>query len=155
MTSLGLILSGCGKSSEQAAPPPPAQAPSDGMRTIQITGNDTMQYNVTEIRAKAGEEIRIVFTNIGKMPKQAMSHNWVLLKPMDLSAFNAWAMSAATKTPTYLPEDKSAILASTKMLGPGETDTIEFAAPSQAGEYPFLCTFPGHFAIMKGKLIVE
>ena len=114
-----------------------------------------MQFNVTEIRAKAGEEIRIVFTNIGKMPKQAMSHNWVLLKPMDLSAFNAWAMSAATKAPAYLPDDKSAILTSTKMLGPGESDTIEFTAPSQAGKYPFLCTFPGHFAIMKGKLIVE
>lgn len=154
--AIGLLFSGCGKSKPPStAPSTTVETPSDGVRTIQLTGNDTMQYNINEIRVQAGESIRVVFTNIGKMPKQAMSHNWVLLKPMDPSAMNAWAMSAATKAPTYLPDDKSAILASTQMLGPGESDTIEFAAPEQPGTYPYLCTFPGHFAIMKGTLIVE
>ena len=66
----------------------------------------------------------------------------------------AFAMSVASKLPNYLPDDPGAVLAHTKLLGGGETDTVEFSAPAQAGEYPFLCTFPGHVALMRGKLIV-
>jgi azurin len=58
--------------------------------------------------------------------------------------------------PTHIPTGTAAkIIAQTKLLGPGETDTIDFTAPAQPGEYPFLCTFPGHFALMKGKLVVK
>jgi azurin len=58
--------------------------------------------------------------------------------------------------PTHIPPGKAAmILAQTKLLGPGESETIDFKAPTQPGEYPFLCTFPGHFAMMKGKLVVK
>ena len=67
----------------------------------------------------------------------------------------AFAMAGMTKAPSYLPDDLSAVLAHTKTLGPNESDRIEFHAPTDPGEYPFLCTFPGHFALMKGKLIVK
>ena len=55
----------------------------------------------------------------------------------------------------YIPPDAlDQIIAHTKLLGPGETDTIEFDAPGP-GSYPFLCTFPGHVALMSGTLVVQ
>ncbi|AOS43321.1 Azurin precursor [Lacunisphaera limnophila] len=146
-----LLFTGCGKSEA----PAPSAAPADGVRTIEITANDTMKFNLTEIRAQPGEKLRVALTNLGRMPKQAMGHNWVLLTPRDDAAVLAFAASAAARMPDYLPDDKSAVLAHTRILGGGESDTIEFTVPAQPGEYPFLCTFPGHAALMKGKLIVR
>lgn len=149
--ALGLVA--CGDSSSSSASGETTSA--DGVRTIQITGNDQMQYNIHEIKAKPGEKLRVQLKNIGKMPAQTMSHNWVLLKKLDQAAVNAFAMAAASKTPEHLPDDRSAILFHTKMLGPNESDTIEVTAPAEAGAYPYLCTFPGHSALMKGQFIVE
>ena len=114
-----------------------------------------MKFNLSEIQAKPGEKLRVTLSNIGQTPKQAMGHNWVLLKPRADAEVNTFAIACATKARYYLPDDKSAVLVSTKILGPRETDTVEFAAPTTPGEYPFLCTFPGHFAMMKGKLVVK
>jgi azurin len=150
----GTGFTGCGKS-EKAASAPAASAPAaDNVRTIEITANDQMKFNVSELHVKAGEKVRVTLANIGTMPKQAMAHNWVLLKPMSEGDITAFTMAAMPKAPEYLPDDKSAILAHTKLLGAGERDTIEFTAPA-AGSYPFLCSFPGHAALMKGKLISE
>lgn len=124
-------------------------------REIVITSNDSMQFNVREITARPGEALRVKFSNLGKFPKQAMGHNWVLLQPMTETAFNAFAMGCASKAPDYLPADRSDVLAHTKMLGGGESDLIELTAPAKPGAYPFLCTFPGHFAMMRGKFIVK
>jgi azurin len=124
-------------------------------REVTITSNDAMQYNLKEIAAKPGETIRLTLKHIGKLPKTAMGHNWVLVKPMTPAEFNAFAMSCVTKAPVYLPDDRSAVLAHTKIIGGGESDTIEFTVPATAGDYPFLCTFPGHYAMMKGVLKVK
>jgi azurin len=133
----------------QAGPAPGKQ------RVIEITGNDSMRYNLAEIDAKPGELLEVQLTNVGRLPKAAMAHDWVLLKPMSLTDIAAFAASASLKAPGYLPEDRSAVLAHTKMLGPKETDSIEFTAPSKPGTYPFICTFPGHYVLMKGELIVK
>ncbi len=148
-TALSLV--GCGDSSA----PAPTETSEGGVRTINITGNDQMQYSIREIKVKPGEQVRITMKNIGSMPAQAMSHNWVLLKKMDAAGINAFAMAAASKTPEHLPEDQSAILFHTKMLGPQESDTILVTAPEETGSYPYLCTFPGHAALMNGQFIVE
>lgn len=145
-----LLLSACGKSDASASAAPTV----DGVRTVAISADDAMKFSLTEIRARAGEKIRVTLTNAGRMPKQAMGHNWVLLTPRDDAAVMAFAASAAAKMPEYLPDDRSAVLAHTKVLGGGESDTIEVTAPAQPGEYPFVCTFPGHAALMKGKLVV-
>ena len=58
--------------------------------------------------------------------------------------------------PNYMPKDMSKVIAhNTKVLGPGESETVDFTAPTTPGEYPYICTFPGHFATMRGKLIVK
>ncbi|HEY8549582.1 MAG TPA: plastocyanin/azurin family copper-binding protein [Vicinamibacterales bacterium] len=142
---------------QAAAEPAASSAPAvhDG-RAIEITGNDTMKFSVTEIRAKAGERLSVTLRNVGTMPKFSMGHNWVLLAGgVDPEAF----VVAAAEAPTteYVPASKkSEILAATKLLGPKESDTVTFNAPSTPGKYDYLCSFPGHFQVgMRGVLIVE
>jgi len=122
-------------------------------KAIEITGNDQMQYNVKEFEVAVGEKVTLTFKNIGVLPKVAMGHNVVVLKPgTDVAAF---AMDAMKFPPEYIPEArKGDIIAKTLMLGPGESATIEFTADA-AGVYPYVCTFPGHFAIMQGKMTAK
>ena len=54
----------------------------------------------------------------------------------------------------YIPES-SDILWHTKLVQPGQTETLEFVAPAEAGDYPYLCTFPGHWLLMQGVMKVE
>ena len=128
----------------------------NGVKVVHLTGDDTMHYNITTIEAKPGEPIKVELTNIGHMPAQSMSHNFVLLQPMSDQDVNAFGISASMVAPTYLPKDMSKVIAHTpKFAGPGDTETVEFKAPTEPGEYPYICTFPGHFATMRGKLIVK
>ena len=67
------------------------------------------------------------------------------------------AIRKITKLMERIPQDeanKKKILAHTKLLGPGEEDSVIFTAPSP-GKYEYLCTFPGHFGIMRGVLTVK
>lgn len=119
-----------------------------------LEGNDQMQYDKTELRVKAGQPITLVFKHTGKMEKTAMGHNFVVLKQgTDLNAFAQKAMTA--KDSDYIPKSESAsVIAHTKLIGGGESDTIEFTI-AEKGTYDYICSFPGHFSMMKGKLIVE
>lgn len=128
----------------------------DGVTVVKMTGNDRMKFNVESFTVPAGSPVKLIFKNIGKMPKAAMGHNVVFLTAeADANAFAAAAASA--KENDYLPEALSdQVLIATKMLGPGETDTIEFTAPDVAGEYAFICSFPAHlYAGMVGVMVVE
>jgi len=98
---------------------------------ITITGNDTMQFDVKEFSVKAGAKVELTFKNIGKLPKLAMGHNLVILK------------------------EGVSPLKFGKLLGPGESEKLTFTAPKQEGLYQFLCSFPGHYAIMRGVMVVE
>ena len=120
---------------------------------ITITGNDQMQFNMAEMKVKAGQTVRVTLKHVGKMDKNVMGHNWVLLaKGTDINEFGGSAVEA--KATDYVPANTTQVIAHTKLLGGGESDTIEFVAPA-AGTYDFICSFPGHFAIMKGKFIVQ
>lgn len=121
--------------------------------TVKLYGGDDMTYSTREIRVKTGQKITLILTHTGKMPKSTMGHNFVLLQ-RDV-AVNDFANEAAKfQKNDFIPEDQSQIIAHTKMLGGGESDTITFDAPS-AGVYNYLCSFTGHSAIMRGKFIVE
>jgi azurin len=127
---------------------------SGGARVVEITANDQMKFSLSTIEAKAGEELKVVLTNIGTLPKEAMGHNWVLLKAgTDPMAFGAASMTAKDKN--YIGDSvKDQVIAATKVLGPKESAEATFKAPA-AGEYPFICSFPGHVALMKGTLVVK
>ena len=128
----------------------------DESQTVEITGTDRMKYSVKAIEATPGQEITIVFTTKSRIPKQAMAHNVVLLdKGTDAQAFvNA---SAKARDNQYIaPGFADQILAATDLAGGGETVKVTFTAPEEAGDYTFLCSFPGHFAGgMKGVLTVK
>jgi azurin len=127
-----------------------------GPRTIEIVGGDDMKYDTTTIEAKPGEEIRIRLTAKGTMPKIAMAHNVVVLKlGTDAEAFVAAGMSARD-TDFIAPEKKAEVIAATPMAGNGETVEATFKVPTVPGDYPYVCTFTGHFAAgMKGTLVVK
>jgi azurin len=139
--------------SEQEAPAAnQAEAKSASEVKLDIAGNDQMQFDKKELKVYAGQKVTLTLTHSGEMAKEVMGHNFILLKPgTDLAAFAADAVKA--KDNDYIPES-DAIIVYTKMLGGGESDTITFDAPEK-GTYDFICSFPGHYALMQGKFIVE
>jgi azurin len=141
-------------SSPAAAPTAAAAKSSGGGRVVEITANDQMKFSLATIEAKAGEELKVVLTNVGMLPKEAMGHNWVLLKAgTDPMAFGAASMTA--KDTDYIGASvKDQVIAFIPVIGPKEKREVSFKAPA-AGEYPFICSFPGHVALMKGTLIVK
>lgn len=132
----------------------PAATPAAEGAVLEITANDVMQFDKKELRAKAGQKVTLTLKHAGKLAKEAMGHNVVILKTgTDVAAFAMKAVDAKDKD--YFPESEAAnVIAHTKLIGGGESDTIEFTAPA-AGTYPFICSFPGHYGFMKGEFIVE
>jgi azurin len=137
----------------QDKPKPKPQA--SAVRTVELTGGDDMKYSVTEIPAKPGETIRIRLTSKGTLPKVAMAHNVVVLKAgsKQLDFVNAAAMARATD---FIPaEMKAQVLGASTLAGPGETVEVTVKIPA-AGTYPYVCTFPGHFAAgMRGTIVAK
>ena len=156
---LFLSLTGCGKkeAAPQAASSKPAVPAYDGDAIrVEITGNDTMKYSLTEFSVAPGQPVTLVLTNVGTMPKFSMGHNFiVLMLGTDLDEF----VAACSQFPTsdYVSTDHAdRIIASTKLLGPGESDEITFMAPTDPGNYDFVCSFPGHYQVgMRGVMIVK
>src|SRR5690554_6884206 len=132
----------------------PASTTDDSVAVVTIDGNDQMKFNKSEIRVKTGQKVRLTLKHVGTMDIKVMGHNWVLLaEGADVAAIGQAAVEAADND--YIPGDmEDQIIVYTKMLGGGESDTIEFEAPTP-GTYTFMCTFPGHYALMQGKVIVE
>lgn len=122
--------------------------------TLTLAGNDLMKFDKVLFRVKAGEPVKLTFKNVGEMPKESMGHNVVVLQPgTDLPAFGGEAIRAVDTE--YVPITfASSIVAHTKLLGPGETDEIEFTF-AEKGVYPFVCSFPGHYGVMQGKIVAE
>jgi len=123
---------------------------------IEITGNDQMQYSIKAFEVTEGQKVVLSFKHIGQLPVIAMGHNVIILAAD--TAVPAFATKCAPAKDTgYIPQDeesKKEMIAHTKMLGGGESDEITFTAPAP-GKYPFICSFPGHFAIMQGVMTVN
>lgn len=179
-----LFVTACGGGSEnenQAQSSTETEAPtsqSSDVRTINIIGIDQMKYVVKDdsqqgittgdevgkdgmlqletISADPGEKIHIKLTTQSQLPASAMSHNFILLMlSADADAFAQAATQA--KDNDYIPSDMSdQIIAHTELAAGGETVEVTFTVPEKTGDYPFLCSFPGHYASgMKGTLNVE
>lgn len=124
---------------------------------ITITGNDKMQFDIKEFTVKTGEKVELTFKNVGELPKLAMGHNLVILREgVRPLKFGQKIMGLGASPSNPLPKESLVdVIAATKLLGPGESDVITFAAPKKSGLYQYLCSFPGHYAIMRGVMIVE
>ena len=124
---------------------------------VTITGNDTMQFDIKSFNASKGTDFKLTFKNVGKLPKIAMGHNLVILKKgVSAIAFGQKVLAAGGNANNALPESVMGdVLAHTKLLGPGESEVINFKVPMETGSYEYVCTFPGHFAMMRGVMEVE
>jgi azurin len=132
-----VVLSGCSRAPE--APP----------KEVTIQADDKMRYDVTAFDAKPGQKISVTIKNIGTTPKFSMGHNFVLLDRMIntgnvQSAFLDKASMEASHD--YVPPGAKEVLAHSKLLGPGESETVTFNAPYVPGDYLYLCSFPGHYS---------
>ncbi len=127
----------------------------DPVRTIDILATDDMKYSLNTITAEPGEEIRIRLMSKGVIPKVAMAHNVVVLE-LDTDIDTLLKEGAPYRETDFIaPAMMNKVIAKTALAGPGERVQVTFTVPTTPGEYPFLCTFAGHYqAGMKGTLIV-
>ncbi len=126
----------------------------DKVCKLQIAGNDAMQYDKKELDVAADcTQVQLTITHTGKLPAAAMGHNWVLVKTADVTAVANGGMSAGLAN-NYLTPNDPRVIANTKVVGGGQSDTVTFPTSklTKGGDYTFMCTFPGHYVLMKGVL---
>lgn len=116
---------------------------------IQSDG-DFLAFTPEELTCQTEAQVRLWFHHAGKRVMQ--EHNWVLVMPGSEDAVEQAAIQAGEKS-GWLPRGDKNVLAATPMCGLGKTEMIEFVAPAP-GDYPFICSFPGHGAEMRGVLHV-
>lgn len=111
---------------------------------------EVMVFSKDKLAAKAGAKVVVTFKN--NSTSKGMTHNFVLVKPGKAQGVIDASISAGPDKGWIA--DSADILAKSKLIDAGESTTIEFTAPSEPGDYPYICTFPGH-ATMKGVLKVS
>ena len=126
-----------------------------GLQTVEISCvPERLLFTVTEFSIKAGKPTKLVFSN-----PDATQHNLLILDRGASVEDVGMAGNAMAKSPDglkrhFVPDDKR-ILHHTKLLAPGSVETLRFIAPEKPGEYPYVCTFPGHWVLMRGVMKVE
>jgi azurin len=139
-----------------AAPKPTQPNPwakGEGGRELVIEAALGLQYMQKQLKAKAGEKLTLIFKNPDVVP-----HNWLLAKPGSLQKLgekcNLMITDPQGMQKHYVPESTD-VIAYTDMTNQKGEFTIHITAPKEKGDYPYLCTFPGHWMVMNGVLKVE
>jgi azurin len=137
-----------------AAPVIPAVPTADGALAVTlsvVTGE--MKFSQTLITARAGQRVELTFNNTDDM-----QHNVVIFKPGDMTAYEKELFGsmndANAQARGFVPDSPNVLLAS-PLLNARESTVVVFDAPTEPGEYPFVCSFPGHWMTMRGVLRVE
>ena len=123
---------------------------------LEIESTDAMKFNKETLSVPAScKKVTLKLTHTGKLPKASMGHNWVLSKTADMQAVATDGIPAGPDK-SYIKPGDTRVLAHTKLIGGGESDSISFDATKlKAGEaYSFFCSFPGHIALMKGSFAI-
>ena len=152
-TSL-LALFGALSLSAFAVDPPKPLKPSKPTKPTRVEIDivpGALRYATTRFDVRAGSDFTLTLKNTCIMP-----HNLVLVQPgkADEVVVAAMAMGTEGLAKDYVP-GSAAVLAATKIINPGTSETLNLKAPDAAGEYPYLCTFPGHGTIMRGVMRVK
>jgi azurin len=100
---------------------------------------------------KAGSKVRLIFNN-----NDDMTHNVVIVAPGAADDVGNQSLTLGLKGPemNYVPATAK-VLYHTALLQPNSSESIYFLAPSKPGEYPFICSYPGHASVMRGVLVVK
>ena len=133
--------------------PNPHEKRRKGGRQITIETASNLSFATRSFTVKAGEQIEFKLSNPDVVP-----HNWALLKPGTLERVGRLANKLISDPEAairhYIPKTDD-VLAYTNVVLPKDEFIIYFNAPKQPGRYPYLCTFPGHWLVMNGEMIVE
>jgi putative heme-binding domain-containing protein len=120
---------------------------------IDIEAGKNLTFATRLIRVKAGERVQLTFNNPDVVP-----HNWVLVRRDSLSRVGDLANKLIADPEAvlhqYVPKTDD-VLVYTDIVPPQQSFTMWFNAPREKGRYPYLCTFPGHWMVMNGEMIVE
>ena len=140
LSALGsLAVTGCSK-------PEPKEV------TFEISSDgDFPVFVPDELTVPAGAKVKLSFHHTGMIMTQG--HDWVLVKPGTMEAVEKAAIEAGEQN-NWLKKGDPNVLAATPLIGKGETTAVEFTAPTAPGDYPFVCTTPGHGEDMHGILHV-
>lgn len=122
-----------------------------------IDANDQIQFVQDELTVSAScESFSLTLRHIGTLDAKVMGHNWVLTTTADYEAVAVAGQNSGADN-DYVPPGDERVLAATQIIGGGEETTISFD-PSMlepGGDYTFFCSFPAHYVLMNGRLIVE
>lgn len=124
---------------------------------LTITGNDQIQYNKSELVVAADcDEVKLTLKHVGQMSIDQMGHNWVLTETSDFKAVAQDGMQAGREQ-EYVPAGDDRVITHTSMIGGGQTTSVRFDTSDleAGGDYTFFCSFPGHYGMMNGKLVIE
>ena len=124
--------------------------------SVSIEGNDQIQFSKKELRvSKSCKEVTVTLKHTGQLAANVMGHNWVLSKTADYQAVATAGQAAGP--PNYVPTGDARVLAQTTVVGGGQETSVKFdlSKLTPGGDYTYFCTFPGHFVLMNGKLIIE
>lgn len=158
-----LALSACTKKEQPAAPEAqpaaetaaaPAAVDPSRKPDVEVaigTEGDAMAFDKKEFEVKAGQVVKINFKN--NASPGGLQHNLLVVKPGAEQAVANAAIQAGNDK-GWIPAGDANVLFHTRLINAGETDSITFVAPA-AGDYPYICTFPGHSMVMKGVMHVK
>lgn len=158
-----LLAASCALALAAAGAAPAAAAPASGDKpaaaancATQVEANDMMQYNVGSIAIPAScSAFRITLKHVGKLPVTAMGHDLVIARAADMQGIASDGMTAGAAA-NYLKPGDARVIAHTKLVGGGQSDTVTVpvAKLKSGGPFAFFCSFPGHSAVMKGTITV-
>jgi azurin len=124
--------------------------------SLTIEGNDQIQFNLKEMRVKQScKEVTVTLKHTGQLAANVMGHNWVLTTTPDFQPVATAGQAAGP--PNFLPSGDARVLAFTTVVGGGQETSVkvDVSKLTVGGDYTYFCSFPGHFVLMNGKLIVE
>lgn len=124
--------------------------------TVKLKGNDAMQFDLKTATVSAScPKITIELAHTGKLAANVMGHNVVVSQTADVAGVTAAGIKAGLAA-GYVPKGDAKVIAATPVIGGGASTKTSFAGSKlkPGGDYSFFCSFPGHSALMKGKLAV-
>jgi azurin len=124
---------------------------------LNVNATDLMRFEQQTLQVEAQcTEVQVTLHHTGKLPANAMGHDWVLTKTADVASVANAGMNAGLANNFQKPGD-TRIVAATKLIGGGESSMVRFStAQLQPGaSYSYFCSAPGHFSLMKGRLVLN
>ncbi|MGD8109090.1 azurin [Vibrio sp. TRT 17S01] len=124
---------------------------------VTVDANDMMQFSTNTLNVSSScKEVTLTLNHTGKLPATSMGHNVVIVDTANVQAVGTEGMSAGIDNAYVKPND-ARVYAHTKVIGGGESTKVTFSLDKMkaGGNYSFFCSFPGHWAIMRGKFVIQ